>query len=392
MFLLQSEISNFIWILLFFFFMFFYPRLLIFQIIARFSKTALLLDELCAKGKKIIIKKLKNGSEDVKKKLENFLDFFVISPVSLDPFGIINKLEHLQELEEDKFVYFVSRVGKNLDDDEKWNIISSISAEIGIYQYSKVIKHYIKLIQKTNAYQLGLILQMQLPIIEKYSKSLLKAIETLSEGLPIGDSVGPFVASNFITKKPREIDNMVYSVERIFGKKVIVVKAKGPGARVGKIGKVVDFLVRKYKAQKIITVDAAIKLESENTGEVAEGIGVAIGGIGVEKAKIEDISTKRKITLDSYIVKMSNEEALIPMKEEILVGAKNAIRMIEDNIRESKEKVIILIGVGNTSGIPNTKKDLSEIEKVILENSKKIKRWEEEEKKKEEKSKWFLGI
>ncbi|MEM0333528.1 MAG: DUF1512 family protein, partial [Candidatus Aenigmatarchaeota archaeon] len=68
--------------------MFFYPRLLIFQIIARFSKTALLLDELCAKGKKIIIKKLKNGSEDVKKKLENFLDFFVISPVSLDPFGI----------------------------------------------------------------------------------------------------------------------------------------------------------------------------------------------------------------------------------------------------------------------------------------------------------------
>ncbi|MEM5832288.1 MAG: DUF1512 family protein [Candidatus Aenigmatarchaeota archaeon] len=392
MFLLQSDISNIFWIFLFFFFMFFYPRLLMFQIIARFSKTAILLDELCMKGKKIIIKKLKNGSEEVKKKLENFLNFFVISPVSLDPFGIINKLEHLQELEEDRFIYFVSRVGKNLNEDEKWNIISSISAEIGIYQFSKMIKHYIKLIQKTNAYQLGLILQMQLPIIEKYSKSLLKAIEALSEGLPIGDGAGPLVASYFITKKPKELDNMVYSVENMFGKKVIVVKAKGPGARIGKVGRVVSFLVKKYGVQKIITVDAALKLESENTGEVAEGIGVAIGGIGVEKARIEDLATQKKILLDSYVIKMSNEEALILMKEEILKGVKNVIKLIENNIKESKERVILLVGVGNTSGIPNNRKDFERIEKIIVENSKKIKKWEEEERKKEEKIKWFLSI
>jgi len=372
--------------------MLFYPRLMLYQLIVRFSRTAFLLEDLYTRGKRIIIKKLKNGAEDVKKKLEAFLNFFVITPVSLDPFGIIKKLEHLLELEEDKFIYFVEKVGKNLSDEEKWNVISSLGAEIGIYQMLKLIKHYIKIIQKTNAYQLGLILQMQLPLIERYCKSLFKAIEALSEGYPIGDGAGPLTVSYFITKRPKEIDNMVYSEEKIFGKRVIVLKAKGPGARIGKIGKVADILVRKYKVKKIITVDAAIKLESENTGEVAEGIGVAIGGIGVEKARIEDLATKRKIVLDSYVIRMSNEEALLPMKEEILKGVENCVKLIENNIKESKESVILLIGVGNTCGIPNIKFELSKVRKLISENSKKIKEWEEKEKKKEEKAKWFFNF
>ena len=36
----------------------------------------------------------------------------------------------------------------------------------------------------------------------------------------------------------------------------------------------------------IITIDAALKLEGEDTGEVAEGIGAAIGGPGIERYKI----------------------------------------------------------------------------------------------------------
>ncbi|MEM5814955.1 MAG: DUF1512 family protein [Candidatus Aenigmatarchaeota archaeon] len=392
MILLQGDLSNFIWIFLFFFMMFFYPRLLVYQLIARFSRTAMLLDNLALKGKNIIIKKMKNGESEVKKELEDFLNFFVIQPVNLDPFGIIQKLEHLENLEESRFIYFVEKIGRNLSEDEKWNIISALSAEIGIYQLSKIIKHYILLIQKTNSYQLGLILQMQLPLIEKYSKSLYKAIESLADGVPIGDSIGPLVASMFITKKTKEMDNMVYSVEKIHNKKVIILKAKGPGARIGKVGRVTETLIKKYKIEKIITIDAAIKLESEKTGEVAEGIGVAIGGIGVEKAIIEEIATKKKLVLDTYIIKMSNEEALIPMKEEILEGGRRTKSLIEKNIKESREGRILIIGVGNTCGIPNNKKELESVFKKIEENSKKIKKWEEEEKKREEKFKWFSSM
>ncbi|MCS7094082.1 MAG: DUF1512 family protein [Candidatus Aenigmarchaeota archaeon] len=391
MFLYQSDFPSILWILLFFLMMMFYPRLLLYQLIARFTRTAMLLESLASKGKNTILRKLKNGGEDVRKKLDSFLNFFVIPPVSLDPFGIIKKLEHMENLEESKFLYFVERVGKNLTDDEKWNVISALSAEIGVYQLSKIVKHYIELIQKTNSYQLALILQMQLTMIEKYSKSMYKAIEALSEGKPIGDSAGPLLASFFIKKKPKEIDNMVYSLEKIHGKRVVVLKAKGPGARIGKLGRVAEFLIDKYKIEKIITVDAAVKLESEKTGEIAEGVGVAIGGIGVEKATIEEIATKKKIVLDSYVVKMSQEEALLPMKEEILEGVKKVKGLIESNIKESKEKRILLIGVGNTSGIPNVSSDLEKTIEEILENSKRIKKWEEEEKKKEEKFRWFLG-
>jgi len=231
---------------------------------------------------------------------------------------------------------------------------------------------------------------MQLPLIEKYSKALYKAVEALTANHPIGDSAGALLAASMMKNKAREIDDTVYSVEKINGKKVIVVKAKGPGARVGKLGRVVEKLVVKFGVEKIITVDASLKLESENTGEIAEGVGVAIGGIGVEKAIIEEIATKRKIALDSYVIKMSQEEALYHMKEEILNAVFEVKKKVEENIRESKERVIMVVGVGNTCGIPNENK-LDEVIEKIKKGSKEIKRWEEEEKAKEREI-WSFGI
>jgi hypothetical protein len=389
MILMQSDIFNIFWILIFFIMMFFYPRMLLYQLLSRFQKTSQLLDDLSEKGKKKILSKI-NGGKEEEKKIKSFLDFFVITPVSLDPFGIINKLEHLINLEERKFKYFADRIAKNLNEEEKWSFISALSAQMALHQLSKIIKHYIELIGKTKSYQLGLVIQMQLPLVEKYSKSLYKAVEALIENIPIGDSVGPLVAASLMKSKVKEIDDVVYSVEKIDGKKVIIVKAKGPGARVGKLGRVVEKLIQKFKVQKIITVDASLKLESEKTGEVAEGIGVAIGGIGVEKAIIEEIATKRKLTLDSYVIKMSQEEALYPMKEEILDSVDEVKKRIEENIKESKERTIMVVGVGNTSGVPNSNK-LDEVIEEIKKASKEIKRWEEEEKAKE-KEIWSFGI
>jgi len=369
--------------------MFFYPRLLLYQLLGRFFKTSQLLDELNEKSRKKLLDRIGGGKEE-ESKIKTFLDFFVITPVSLDPFGIIKKLEHLINQEEFKFRYFADKVAKNLNEEEKWNFISALSAQIALHQLSKTVKHYIKLIEKTKSYQLGLLIQIQLPLIERYSKSLYKAIEAFSAGQPIGDSVGALVAALMMSNRSREIDDVVYTLERINGKKVIVVKAKGPGARIGKIGRVVEKLVKIFKVEKIITVDAAVKLESEKTGEIAEGVGVAIGGIGVEKAIIEEIATKRGVTLDSYVIKMSQEEAFYPMKEEILNAAFEVKKKIEENIRESKENVIMVVGVGNTCGIPNNNKLEKVIEK-IKKASEEIKQWEERERAKE-KEVWSFAM
>ena len=386
---MQSDIFSIFWLVVFFFMMFFYPRLLLYQLLSRFFKTSQVLESLNEKGKNRILSQIKGGKEE-ENKIKSFLNFFLITPVSLDPFGIIKKLEHLVNQEEEKFKYFADKVAKNLNEEEKWNFISALSAQIVLHQLSKIVKHYIRLIEKTKSYQLGLIFQMQLPLIEKYSKALYKAVEALTANHPIGDSAGALLAASMMKSKAREIDGTVYSIEKIDEKKVIVVKAKGPGARVGKLGRVIEKLVVKFGVEKIITVDASLKLESERTGEIAEGVGVAIGGIGVEKAIIEEIATRRKIVLDSYVIKMSQEEALYHMKEEILNAVFEVRKRVEENIRESKEKVIMVVGVGNTCGIPNENK-LDEIVEKIKKGSKEIKRWEEEEKAKE-KEIWSFGI
>jgi len=389
----QIDVFGIIWILIFFFMMFFYPfypRLLLYQLLSRFFKTAQILDDLTEKGRKKILSKIKGGKEE-DDKIKTFLDFYLIPPVSLDPFGIIKKFEHLVNQEESKFKYFADKVARNLNEEEKWNFISAISAQIALYHLSKIVKHYINLIEKTKSYQLGLLIQMQLPLIERYSKSLYKAVEALIDGYPIGDSAGPLLAASMMKNKVREIDNVVYSIEKLNGKKIIVVKAKGPGARLGKLGRAVEKLINRFKVEKVITVDAAVKLESEKSGDIAEGIGVAIGGIGVEKAIIEDIATKRKVLLDSYVIKMSPEEALYNMKEEILDAVFKVKKRIEENIKESKEKVIMVVGVGNTCGIPNSH-NLNEVIDRIKKASKEIKRWEEEEKIREEKGFWSFGI
>lgn len=382
------------WFFLFMLLAILYPKMLLSQMLFRLGKTASLLDSLTAKGKEIIEKKIEGKSlSDVRKKIDSFLDFFVIEPVKLDPFGIVKKYEHLLELEDRRLKYFVDQIAGGLDEEKKANLISGITAEISLHQITKIIKHYIELIRKTKSYQLGLLIQMQLPLIEKSSKALFKGVEALSNGWPIGDSVGPLVAAKLMKGRIKELKDAEHVLcSRILeGKRVYIMKAKGPGARVGKIRKAIEHVVKQYKIAKIITVDAALKLESEKTGTIAEGIGVAMGGIGVDKAYIEDVAVKNGIPLDSYIIKMSEEEAIMPMKKEILDAVDTVIEKIKENIRNSKGNILV-IGVGNTVGIPNDNSKLDEVEKLILSNDRKLKEWLEKEKKQEESEFLPLGI
>ena len=376
--------NTLIWVL-FFVLAFFYPKMLLTQILLRLGKTANLLDSFTNRGKEVVLKKIsKKPSKEVKEKIQNFLEFFAIEPVNLDPYGIVKKIEHIVNQEEKRFKYFVKKIAGGLTEDEQADVMMGISADMSLYQMAKIIKHYIELIKKTKSYQLGVILQMQLPLIEKMSRALFKGVEALTNGQPIGDSVGPLVAAHFIKGKTREIEEDIVMGKTMIGrKKVLVVKPRGPGARLGKIGKAVDKLVKRYRTAKIITIDAAAKLESEKTGSVAEGVGVAMGGVGVDRAYIENIAVKKDIPLDSYIIKMSQEEAIMPMRMEVLNAVRDVVNRIKENIKDTKEKgVIILVGVGNTVGIPNNR-DLDKVYETIRRNAILLKKWEEEEKRRQ---------
>ncbi|MCK5474764.1 MAG: DUF1512 family protein [Candidatus Aenigmarchaeota archaeon] len=375
--------------IIFFLFLIYYQKILMLQTVWKAEKDLKVLEEYDKKAEGYIFKKLgKNATKKTKDSVKNFMDFFVSGPVDLDPYGIIGKIEHVMNRSEKRFQYFVDSVAPKATKEEKANIKFGIIGAIGVHQIYKIVRHLIISVKKNNNIQMVMLLQIYLPILSKMAKSQTKATKAFVEGVPIGDAIGPIVAASYMTKKATTPANdIVLTKEKIGKKEVFIMKADGPGSALGKIGVAVEKTVKKEKIDHIITVDAAGKLEGEKTGSIAEGVGVAMGGIGVERSKIEEIAVKLDIPMDGIVIKMSPDEASIPIKKNVFKALDNARAVVEKNLEESTSKKILLIGVGNTCGVGNSKKSLTGLEtklKPIWISQKKEK---EEEKKKQ--SGWF---
>jgi hypothetical protein len=107
------------------------------------------------------------------------------------------------------------------------------------------------------------------------------------------------------------------------------------------------------KIATIIMIDAALKLEGEGVGEVAEGVGAAIGGPGVDQFKIEESILKYRLPINAVIIKEDIGDAISPMRKEIFDAADKAIERIKQVILERTKEgdKVIIVGVGNSIGI-----------------------------------------
>jgi hypothetical protein len=364
-------------------FLVFYPRLMVSQIVWKLEKSARDLEKMSDKSKKFIIENIdKNPSKRVVESVDRFFEFFVIEPVSIDPFGMVKKLEHMLNEQQDRFNYFVEQLMPDADPDKQACIKMGLAGGITVHDIAKIVRHYVEMVRKEKNMQMGMIIQMQLPMIERIARSMYNGTKALTKGEPIGDGIGPLVAAMLSGEKEgAEVEeDIMMSQVRLDGRNAFVFKAKGPGGRIGRPGRAVDKIVNKYKIARIISVDAATKLEGEKTGSVAEGVGVAMGGPGVDRSYIEDVAIKKGIPLDSIIVKMSPEEAIMPMRKAI----RDAIPNVKEALNRSVERTkkgdnIIIVGVGNTSGVGNAEKILKDVDKWIEANEKRI---EKEKKKK----------
>ncbi len=139
------------------------------------------------------------------------------------------------------------------------------------------------------------------------------------------------------------------------GRTLYVMKAEGPMGYVGEPDVAIRKVVEEMKVglSAIIMADAALKLEGEKTGELVEGMGAAIGGIGTEKFGIEEVAAKHSIPIYAILVKESQIEALTAMRKEIadasqaVVDAMTAV--IEERTKEGDS--VLFAGIGNTLGI-----------------------------------------
>jgi hypothetical protein len=373
-------------LLMVFFFM--YPRLMVSQIMWKLEKTAQELEDMSEKSKGFIIKEItrkKKPTKDLRENINRFYEFFVIGPVSMDPYGIVEKVDHAIKGEKDRFTYFVSQVAPELDAEERANIEMGLAGGITVHEISKIVRHYVEMVRKTKNIQIAMVLQMQLPMVERIAKAMFKGTESLAKGEPIGDGFGPLVVADMAGKGAwKEIEEeIIVTGTKLNGRNIILVKARGPGGRIGYPGKAVAKLVKEKKITRIITIDAAAKLEGEKTGSLAEGVGVAMGGPGTERFYIEDIVVKKNIPVDSIIVKMSNEEAITPMRKSI----KDALPVVKESINRSLERTkpgdtVIIVGVGNTSGVGNSSKDAEAVKEWVEKHERDLKAKQKKSRKK----------
>jgi len=319
-------------------------------------------------SKAILLKKFKEfadkkeNEKDLMLKLEDFMTFVAITPVSLDPYGLIPKIDHVIDVRDNRYKEEVKLLAPNADSIQSSNLENLLEASMAVDYIYRLIKHYLILGKKSKSMILLLQISMQLHMIMSMCKSYYYAVKAFSEGSPIGDALGPMVAGHFVRDVSKEeveaVDvarDTIYQEVTFEDRTVYVVRAKGPGGTVGKPGTAIKKLIEQHgdSITRIIMIDAGLKLAGDKTGSIAVGVGAAIGGIGVEKYYIEESSTSKAIPIDALICKQSLEDAITTMKRAITKSVPQIAEKIKMAIRKRTEKgaKIIVAGIGNTIGV-----------------------------------------
>lgn len=303
------------------------------------------------------VKEIGKPQTDPTPRVDQFLESFFIEPTSMDPAGIVGKFDHLLDVRDMSMKNEVKRIAPEADEPNVNNLENLLEASMGLNLIYRIVNHYYLFGKRTKSYIILAQLHMLLPIIMETATAYDGAIQAFAQGQPIGDGAGPLLINKLIRDKTyRKIEkDMIVSEVEIDGRKVYALKAEGPGGNVGKPGDSLKILIDSIQSKPslVLMVDAGLKFEGERSGDISEGIGAAIGGIGTEKYKIEEIATKHKIPLYAVIIKESLKDAIAPMKKEIHEGIEKAIehvkRIISENTKEGD--TVIIAGIGNTIGI-----------------------------------------
>lgn len=348
-----------IWILPIIIFIFYGQRIQLQVTSGEIKKAIKKLDSYKIEARKELIDYVKQNmdtKEDPTKKIDRFLEYFTIMPVDMDPNGIVDKVRHTVRAREDYSRNHVKSMSPEIDEIRLSRVITLLEIATSLHMIYKIINHMFLTAKKQNNYPLILPLQMILPFIMEEAEAITKAIPAFKQGQPVGDGIGPMVIGKMMldTKKELAAFQTVMSEKEYEDRKLFLLKAEGPGSTVGRPGDAVEDIVAKHKPDIIIMVDAALKMEGEDSATTAQGFGAAIGGIGTERFQIEDIATKNKIPIFAIVIKQSVKEAITLMSKDIANQADNVRNQIHEMIQENTTpgQSVLLIGVGNTIGVP----------------------------------------
>jgi hypothetical protein len=355
-----STILSFIYLGVFVVFMFFSQKIQALLMMRQVSRALTRLKIMRDKAKQTIttaIMDVGKPAGDPKPRLERLLQFFTIPPEGMDPAGVVQRLEHLFDTADTRIRDEIKAIAPGANESQLLNLQNLLEAAQALNSLYRVVRHFYLLGKKEGTLYSTVQVQMQLPTIMEEAEAYVSFLDAFKQDKPVGDGAGALTASKIMAgQERREIaKEMVVAETTIDGRRVLVTKAKGPGGAVGKVGDAVSNLIEANagKVRLVVMVDAGLKLEGEEAGEVAEGIGAAIGGIGVDKYKIEEVATKYDVAVYAIIIKESLKDVLAPMSEPISKAVDNAVARLKMVLHERTKEgdTIIVVGVGNTLGI-----------------------------------------
>jgi hypothetical protein len=355
-----SWVLNLLFYVVFIVFMFYGQRIQMYVMLREVEGSLYRLKYIKDEGRKIAIETIKEigkAQADPTDRVDRFLEYFTIGPQNLDPAGVVWKLEHILDVRDTRFKDEVKSMAPAADETQANNLENTLEAASALNFIYKVIRHYYLLGKKTLSLYVIMQIQMILPLVMREAEAYASALKAFAYGQPIGDGAGALVAAKLMhgheTKKIAK--DCVVATVPIEGRTAYVIKAEGPGGNVGKPGDAVKAIAEENegKIATVIMIDAAMKLEGEAVGEVAEGVGAAIGGPGVDQFKIEEMLVKYHLPINAVIIKEDIGDAVSPMRKEIFDSSDKAIERIKQVILEKTKEgdKVIIVGVGNTMGI-----------------------------------------
>lgn len=355
-----SWILNLLFYVVFIVFLFYGQRIQLYVMLREVEGSLYKLRFIKDEGRKTAIETMKEIGKpqtDPTARIDRFLEYFTISPQNLDPAGVVWKLEHIIDVRDIRLKDEVKMMAPSADETQTNNLENTLEAAMALNYIYKVIRHFYLLGKKTLSLYIIMQIQMLLPLIMREAEAYASALKAFSFGQPIGDGAGALVAGRIMhgykTKKlPKDC---VVATVPIEGRTAYVIKAEGPGGNVGKPGDAIEAVIKENKGKiaSVIMIDAAGKLEGEIVGEIAEGIGAAIGGPGVDQFKIEESILKYHIPINALVIKEDIGDAVSPMRKEIIDSIDKAIERVKQVILERTKEgdKVVIAGIGNSIGI-----------------------------------------
>lgn len=355
-----SWIMNILFYAVFVVFMFYGQRIQMMVMLREVEGSLHKLKYIKEEGRKTAVETVKEIGKpqaDPAARIDRFLEYFTIGPQGLDPAGIVWKLEHILDVRDTRFKDEVKLMAPSADEIQANNLENTLEAAMALNYIYKIIRHFYLLGKKTYSLYVVMQIQMILPMVMKEAEAYASALKAFAFGQPIGDGAGALVAAKLMQgHETRKIaKDCVVATVPFEGRTAFVIKAEGPGGNVGKPGDAIKEVIDENNGNvaTVVMIDAALKLEGEELGEVAEGVGAAIGGPGVDQYKIEESLVKYHIPINAVIIKEDVGDAVSPLRKEIFDSVENVIERVRQVVLERTKEgdKVIIAGIGNTIGI-----------------------------------------